>query len=583
MKKNQVTSDMDLIKENGYTRKYYSEKKPAVLWIVLLAILIAPVALWASKETPDIDEVSKTIYHAMGIVQDMGNPVDGLMQVEDAWAIEDTRQEANEPLVSRMYMNGAILGYDRESRTFYCTLGMNDDDEWPEASFTAKGSEGLKLAWIDDYMYDYRNDAIEEGYRYELLAWTESQYEYVGLVFTGLPIVTLHADKDAPILASEDVGADIHIASGEYEPLYSRALVHKRGGGAYSREKESWRIEFRTLDAKGRDKKIARSVLGMDADSDFLLIANSCDPTAIRNHICWQLWKDWREGRQFAELESRLVEVFRGDEYMGIYQLMEYVDPVSELKAMGGNLDTDLLVKMITVVNDSDRPLNDRVQWDTHKIELRYAPPYMTAKEAFSIYEPFDDVEIERTREMSDEEFISIIETHFDVQDLLDYFLFVQVYNLRDNARNNVFVWAMKQEDGTYQYRLSPWDMDYSLCKSEEEGPLNEIEIISWELPMINRMLELDIRESQKLLYDMFMEKRAGQLSDDAIYQWVDHAETMINKSGAYLRESEKWLGEAKRLNLAWMSAELISMQKTVEMYIREVWCPSIKETHPIE
>jgi len=175
---------------------------------------------------------------------------------------------------------------------------------------------------------------------------------------------------------------------------------------------------------------------------------------------------------------------------------------------------------------------------------------------------------------------LEIIEKHFDIQNLLDYFLFVQVYNLRDNARNNVYVWAMKQENGVYQYRLSPWDMDRSLCKSEAEGPLNEIEIISWEMPMVNLMLELDIGGCRQKLYDMFYEKRATTISDDALYQWIDEAEQTINASGAYLRESEKWYGGAVPLDLTWMSAEMIMMQSTVDMYIREVWCPGIAEPY---
>jgi len=580
MMKNNESVQQTGLQDVEYAKVYYAKGKPAVVWIVLLLVMAAPVALYAAANTPEIDLVSKTIYRMLGVEQDTGDPVGGLMEIEEAWAVEDAREEADEPLVTRMYMNGEILGYDRESRTFYCTLGMDHGENWPETAFTAQGSRDLNLRWIDDYSYDYCSDAIAEGYRYELLAWTDEQYEYVGVVFTGLPIVTLHTDGNVPIVREENADADVHIVSAEHGALYSRAQIHVRGGGAYTTFKDSWRIEFRTLDAKGRDKKTERSVLGMETSSDFLLLANSADPTAIRNHLCWEAWKNWKEEKRFAELESRLVEVFCGDEYVGIYQLMEYVDPVKELTAMGGNPDTDAMVRMVTLMNDGKYPQKDRVMTDNHKIELRHAPLGMTADEAFAIFEPFDAVEILRTRDLSDEEFTEIIEKHFDIQNLLDYFLFVQVYNLRDNARNNVYVWAMKQENGVYQYRLSPWDMDRSLCKSEAEGPLNEIEIISWEMPMVNLMLELDIGGCRQKLYDMFYEKRATTISDDALYQWIDEAEQTINASGAYLRESEKWYGGAVPLDLTWMSAEMIMMQSTVDMYIREVWCPGIAEPY---
>ena len=51
------------------------------------------------------------------------------MELEDAWAIEDTRMESETPLLAGMRNGDNELGYDEESRTFYCTIGMEDDVE----------------------------------------------------------------------------------------------------------------------------------------------------------------------------------------------------------------------------------------------------------------------------------------------------------------------------------------------------------------------------------------------------------------------------------------------------------------------
>jgi len=84
-------------------------------------------------------------------------------EIEEIWAIEDARQESETPLVTALEMNGMPLGYDAESNTFYCTLGM-EGEEWPEIHLTAPGAKGVSLCFVDDYTYDWRQDAVRDGY-----------------------------------------------------------------------------------------------------------------------------------------------------------------------------------------------------------------------------------------------------------------------------------------------------------------------------------------------------------------------------------------------------------------------------------
>ena len=563
--------DMGRQEACGAYQRCSPDSKPRLLLAVLLLALICPVALLAGKYTPAEDALSRQIRLWMSGEEEHGIPVTPAMEIEKIWAIEDARTESEDALAERMFNGDEILGYDRESRTFYCTIGAESGDAWPELALSVVGREGISAAFVDDYTYDFCWDAVAEGSRYELLIYTDTEYAYAGIVFTGLPIVTIHTDDDAQIEWDADVGADIHIADSETGALYSHALIHKRGGNAYvGVPKHSYRFEFRSVNLKGKDQKAERSVLGMEADSDWLLIGNASDYKAIRNHLCWQLWAAWKEGPQFGELKSRLVELFCGDEYMGIYQLMQYVNPEKELLRMGGNPKTDVLVRTIVELNIGSRPVNRRIDADLGLTELRYAPPGMTAQEAFAIFEPFDEVDILRTREMSDEEFAAIMEKHFDVQELIDYFLFIQLYGLRDNVRNNLYVWAIRQEDGTYRYSFMPWDMDRSL--GYEESHQLPGELASYDLDMVHRMLELDLMNSRQLMWSMFEEKRAGVLSDESIYAWLYAVENEINATGAFLRESEKWRGGAQKLDVGEICEKVIEFQKVIEENASWMW-----------
>ena len=52
--------------------------------------------------------------------------------IEDLWAIEDARQESEKPLVAVLSNGGVPLCYDAQENTFYCTLGLECGDEWPQ-------------------------------------------------------------------------------------------------------------------------------------------------------------------------------------------------------------------------------------------------------------------------------------------------------------------------------------------------------------------------------------------------------------------------------------------------------------------
>ena len=137
--------------------------------------------------------------------------VEPAMEIEEIWEIEDSRQESEEPLVTYLENHGQALGYDADSNTFYCTLNMEDGDEWPDIRLTAPQSKGVRLMLVDDYSYDWRSDAIRDGYEYQIMTYTDTEFSYAYLVFTGLPIVKL--DTQEALLPHEDIPVEISISA----------------------------------------------------------------------------------------------------------------------------------------------------------------------------------------------------------------------------------------------------------------------------------------------------------------------------------------------------------------------------------
>lgn len=545
--------------------------------VLLLAAAFFPLSMRmdAGRVISTSDDMQRriTLMHinqALRMERDSGSAVAPMMDIEEAWAIEDARSEAQEPLVMEMHSGDSELGFDRASNTFYCSIGSGLED-WPELVLTVRGAEGVKAAWIDDYTYDFCADAVQEGYRYELLAYTGEEYAYFGVVFTGLPVVMLHVE-DTSELGESYIPARASVSGGGYEAIDTAALVHLRGGGFDKGiDKPSYRVEFHRLSDKGKDKKNRLSVLGMDDDSDWLLVSNAGDASCVRNELAFELWDKWNgEDKAFARLESRMVEVFVQDEYMGLYQLLQRIDEEDELEENGGDPYADAVVRLIGMRFETGRPVSQMSLPIGGCLELRYAPPGRSRQETFARFEDYVTLNLPDGDEnrLDDEAFAALALSRVDVRGLMSYYLYMNVCSLPyDNVKNNVFIWARQTAQGD-RYILSPWDMDSGFSPLFTDGT----ESINMWMTLPVRMLELDVGGSRAALWDVFEEMRASLLTDDAIYQWIQDKEDEINASGAYLRETERWRGGAESLSLADVSAHTLSQMSVIERHMREMW-----------
>lgn len=543
-----------------------------LLAVALLVVLMMPVVLvltrtLAAQQAENDALLAMHVEHTAHREEGFGSAVLPAIDIEEAWEIEDTREESWDPLVTVMHNGSDELGYDMEYRTFYCTLGM-DGEDWPELALTAKGAEGVQVAWIDDYTYDWRADAVAEGCSYELIAYTDTAYEYIYVVFTGLPIVTLHTQED---IGDAYIPCRTTVAGSGYEAIDSAALTHTRGGGFYKGiDKESYRVEFHGVSSSGKDKKTPVSVLGMPADTDWLLVSNAGDETCMRNELCFDLWRRWNMGdHTVMALDTRMVEVFVNDEYVGLYQLMPRVRADEEIEKLGGNLKTDISARLIGERYETGKPLFNAHELIDGVIELRYAPQGMSADKAFERYQPYIAMNLpkENPDYCTDEEFVEIALAHLDVEETMSYYLFMQATTMTlDNVKNNLYVWTIDEGD-TYRYRFSPWDMDSCI------KPLfsDDTTMFNFLWPMASRALDMNVYNARQVVRDLW-EARKPMLSEDALYQWFLEKEEEINASGAFLRETEKWRGGARPLDLGALSAFMINHMGSVERILYDTW-----------
>ena len=116
---------------------------------------------------------------------------------------------------------------------------------------------------------------------------------------------------------------------------------------------------------------------------------------------------------------------------------------------------------------------------------------------------------------------------------------------------------------------ITPWDMDVGMSNAEQTTSRDVIFLA----PIFEeRMLDLNADGCRDILWSIWEEKKETLLTETALYAWIRGEEEYINSSGAYLRESEKWYGEAEELDLSSMYENELSYIGVIDSYLRELW-----------
>ncbi|MFW6154448.1 MAG: CotH kinase family protein [Planctomycetota bacterium] len=162
-----------------------------------------------------------------------------------------------------------------------------------------------------------------------------------------------------------------------------RSLVHVRGSSSTNFPKKQYKFE--TVDET--DEDLAAPLLGMPAESDWVLYAPYSDKTLMRNVLTYQ----WFGEMGWYSVRTRYVEVFlntsgastvSADDYVGVYVLIEKIkadDDRVDIERMGPDDDAEPEVTggyILEGVNESKVDGVQGVDWFQHSnMYLNYIEP----------------------------------------------------------------------------------------------------------------------------------------------------------------------------------------------------------------
>ncbi|MCM1342810.1 MAG: CotH kinase family protein [Eubacterium sp.] len=307
---------------------------------------------------------------------------------------------------------------------------------------------------------------------------------------------------------------------------------HIRGNTTRQYDKSNYKLTL---------TKEKASLLGMRQDDDWILHSLYDDDGMIHNKVSYEVWKRITESNQVSHDEGigmEYVELVKDGKYRGVYGISEQIDR-KELDLNG----KDILYKWKQMgypgEDDFYRELTDDME--PHFV-MKY-PTEHTEKD----WEPLKQwISLFLTEDFTDYDAGKAL---LNMENAIDYNLFLLLAAADDNMQKNMFLWADYQQDGSYSFIKVPWDLNMTWGNSycnEYDCHFNKYQQRNLEstwnwAPDIYQLYLYDPDEIGRLTWERWQELRSDIITKESLIEIVDAQYQYLYSSGAYARNAWLW------------------------------------------
>lgn len=354
---------------------------------------------------------------------------------------------------------------------------------------------------------------------------------------SSMPTVTVVTD--GPIVNTPAVHGTITVDD-HNTVIVMHAGFKIRGTSSQQYEKKSYRVEL-WADATGSEM-IDTTFLGMRSDDDWNLEAMWTQPLRLRDKVANELWMEMyqlpyqaNEPNALPGIRMEYVDLYVNEDYVGVYALTERMDRKQlRLKKYDGKIK-GLLVKgngagapTFEELPDYDNTVNT---WSNY--EWVYPNESDALIDWSSLYNLTKFVMISQ-----DVAFFSQYSTMFDVQNLVDYYLFINVLKAMDNMGRNIFLARYKSSSAFFYV---PWDLD-AIWGLDAEGNHTHQTGGLMSNGLFDRLLtDCSSAGFPSLAKERYNALRGTIFTTDYIMELVREQYEELLADGAYDREHEAW------------------------------------------
>ncbi|WP_432410613.1 CotH kinase family protein [Rasiella sp. SM2506] len=233
-----------------------------------------------------------------------------------------------------------------------------------------------------------------------------------------------------------------------------------RGNLSLTYPKKSFNVEFYTDSVSKGQKDI--KLKNLRKDDDLILDGLYNEPLLLRAYTSQKLWKEIHTPHYISEEKSAratvdgfYVDLFMNNEYRGVYLVSEKINRgLLKLKKIKGDTVRGELFKAgyydpgtsFKGAPDFKNSLPTWAGWEMEYPYEDYTAHYDNLHKAITFVTTSSDVE-----------FVQQLPEYFKVDNLVDYFLFINLIRATDNLGKNLY---LAKYDAETPYFIVPWDMD---------------------------------------------------------------------------------------------------------------------------
>lgn len=377
--------------------------------------------------------------------------------------------------------------------------------------------------------------SIEIGTAYSI--FIPSQNAYHLLYFTELPIISITTNHT--IVDEPNVLAYFSMIETNQSFLEFHIGIQYRGGWSQSLPKKSMEIEFWT-DSTGTET-VDHSLLGMRSDDDWNLQAMYNEPLRIRSKTSNDLWRmintlhyQNQEPKAINGIRMKYVELFVNNEYRGLYCLGEKVDRKQlKLKKYNGNIRGELY---------------KGVSWEGGASTFTAVPSYNNNSLVWSGFEykhPIEEINWAKLHNLvnfvinsSNQDFFNEYKNRFDLNNLVDYYIFLNLLRATDNTGKNIYIAKYTSND---KYFYVPWDLDG--CFGTKWNGTNDSRTNDLLSNGLYNRLTYDCSSDgfRIQLKNKWLELRSTVITVDSLMSLFTLNHNYLKANGVYSRENLAW------------------------------------------
>lgn len=275
------------------------------------------------------------------------------------------------------------------------------------------------------------------------------------LYFTQLPIILINSDNT--IVDEPKVHANF-IYTDDEQTVISNIGIEIRGGSSQAYPKKTYDLEF--WEDENDEETIDVQFGELREDDDWILDALYNEPLRLRSYVANKLWKEMHtpyyiedEPDAKSGADVMYAEMFLNGRYNGLYNLSEQVDRKQlKVKKYDGNMRGELYkgdswgASTFTSLPSYD---NSSRTWGGYEFKH---PDDDEITDWDNLYKLTDFV-----MNSSESEFAADIWSRMERDNIIDYFLFLNLIRATDNTGKNIYLGKYHIDE---PYFYAPWDLD---------------------------------------------------------------------------------------------------------------------------